>query len=127
MYKNDGKNIWSIFMSEKTYEDFFNDDNKKRLYAMIERLAKFKGQRISYENYRKVLKARLMKKAMLNGCNAVQAQEREAYSHQDYERVVEAIQIATEEETKAYWELEMFRTEIDVWRTEQANNRRIMD
>lgn len=114
-------------MSEKTYEDFFNDDNKKRLYAMIERLAKFKGQRISYENYRKVLKARLMKKAMLNGCNAVQAQEREAYSHQDYERVVEAIQIATEEETKAYWELEMFRTEIDVWRTEQANNRRIMD
>jgi hypothetical protein len=114
-------------MSEKTYEDFFNDENKKKLYAMIERLSKFKGQRISFENYRKVLKARLMKKAMLNGCTAVQAQEREAYSHQEYERVVEAIQIATEEETKAYWELEMFRTEIDVWRTEQANNRRIMD
>ena len=81
----------------------------------------------SYVRPGKVLKARLMKKAMMNGHNAVQAQEREAYSHQDYERVVEAIQIATEEETKAYWELEMFRTEIDVWRTEQANNRRIMD
>lgn len=114
-------------MSEKTYEDFFNDENKKKIYSLIERLSKFKGQRISYENYRKVLKARLMKRAMMNGHNAVQAQEREAYSHQDYERVVEAIQIATEEETKAYWELEMFRTEIDVWRTEQANNRRIMD
>lgn len=114
-------------MSEKTYEDFFNDDKKKELHGLIERLSKFKGQRISYENYRKVLKARLMKKAMVSGHNSVQAQEREAYSHQDYERVVEAIQIATEEETKAYWELEMFRTEIDVWRTEQANNRRIMD
>jgi len=114
-------------MSEKTYEDFFNDDNKKRIYDLINRLSKFKGQRISYENYRKVLKARLMKKAMVGGHNAVQAQEREAYSHPDYEKVVEAIQIATEEETKAYWELEMFKTEIDVWRTEQANIRRAME
>jgi hypothetical protein len=114
-------------MSEKTYEDFFNDENKKNLYNMIARLSKFKGERISCENYRKVLKARLMKKAMLSGHNAVQAQEREAYSHQDYEKVIDALQIATEEETRAYWELEMFRTEIDVWRTEQANNRRAME
>lgn len=114
-------------MSEKTYEDFFNDESKKRMYAIIERYAKFKGQRISYENYRKVLKSRLMKKAMASGHNAVQAQEREAYSNPEYERVIDAIEIANVEETKAYWELEMFRTEIDVWRTEQANNRRAME
>lgn len=112
-------------MVDKTYEDFFNDESRKKIGSLIDRLSKYKAQRISYENYRKVLKAKLMKKAMLNGSTAVQAQEREAYSHPDYEKVVEAIQIATEEETRAYWELEMFRTEIDVWRTEQANNRRL--
>ncbi len=112
-------------MVDKTYEDFFSDENKKKIGELIDRYAKYKSQRITYENYRKVLKARLMKKAMLNGCNAVQAQEREAYSDKDYEKVLDAINIATHEETKAYWELEMFRTEIDVWRTEQANNRRL--
>lgn len=112
-------------MVDKQYEDFFSDENKARLYKTAEDLAKYKGQRIAYENYRKILKARLMKEALKNKHTSVQAQEREAYAHPDYERVVEAIQIATEEETKAYWELTMFQTEIEVWRTQQANNRRL--
>lgn len=114
-------------MSDKTYEDFFSDDKKIELQLTIKKFAEFKAKRITFENYRKILKARLMKKAGSNGHNSVQAQEREAYADQEYERVIEAIQIATEEETKAYWELEMFKTEIEVWRTEQANNRKFMD
>ncbi len=114
-------------MSDKTYEDFFSDEKKAEIQEHIRRLADYKSKRISFENYRKILKARLMKKAQLSGHTSVQAQEREAYGNPEYEKVIDAIQIATEEETKAYWELEMFKTEIDVWRTEQANNRRFLD
>jgi prolyl oligopeptidase PreP (S9A serine peptidase family) len=114
-------------MSDKTYEDFFSDEKKAEIQEYIRRLADYKAKRISFENYRKILKARLMKKAQLAGHTSVQAQEREAYGNPEYEKVIDAIQIATEEETKAYWELEMFKTEIDVWRTEQANNRRFLD
>lgn len=114
-------------MTDKTYEDFFSEEKKLEVQGYIKQLSSYKANRITFENYRKVLKARLMKKAMKNGHTSVQAQEREAYSDIEYEKVIDAIQIATEEETKAYWNLEMFKTEIDVWRTEQANNRKFLD
>lgn len=114
-------------MTDKTYEDFFSDDKKLEVQNYIKQLASYKSNRITFENYRKILKARLMKKAFGNGHNSVQAQEREAYANPEYERVIDAIKIATEEEIKAYWNLEMFKTEIDVWRTEQANNRKFLD
>lgn len=114
-------------MTDKTYEDFFSDEKKLEIQNYIKQLASYKANRISFENYRKILKARLMKKAFVAGHNSVIAQEREAYGDPEYERVVDAIGIATEEETKAYWNLEMFKTEIDVWRTEQANNRKFLD
>ncbi len=112
-------------MSDKRYEDFFNDEKRLELYKMAQDLATYRGQRIAAENYRKILKSRLMKEALKNKHTSYQAQEREAYSHPDYEKVIEAIEIATVEETKAYWALTLFQTEIDVWRTEQANNRRL--
>lgn len=112
-------------MVDKKYEDFFSDEKRKQNYELARKYGEFKGQRGMFENYRKVLKARLMKAALKNGHTSVQAQEREAYAHPEYEKILEAIQIATEEETKAYWELHLFEIEIDVWRTEQANNRRL--
>lgn len=114
-------------MTDKTYEDFFSDERKLEIQALIKKFAEAKANRITFENYRKVLKSRLMKRASSNGHNSVQAQEREAYADKDYEQVIEAIQISTEEEIKSYWELEMFKTEIEVWRTEQANNRKFLD
>lgn len=101
-----------------------SEQRKMELIQKANDLGKFKGQRAAYEHYRKVLKARLMKKAMANGVTSVQAQEREAYADPDYENIINAIQIATEEETRLYWELKIFETEIQVWRTEQANDRR---
>lgn len=100
---------------------------EKRKHEMIQKaadLAKFRGQRVGLEHYRKVLKARLMKKAMKMGIKAAQAQEREAYSDPEYEQIIEAIQIATEEETRLYWELNLFKSEIDIWRTEEASRRK---
>jgi predicted nucleotidyltransferase len=102
------------------------ENKKKEMLEKANNLAVYKSQRISYEHYRKVLKARLMKKAMANGVTAVQAQEREAYASIDYEQIINAIQVAVEQETKLWWELHMFENEIQVWRTQQANERNVL-
>jgi len=109
---------------DKTFQDFFNDDQKKKQMELIATFSKFKGKRVSLEHYRKIVKARLMK-SFESQFRAVAKQEIEAYAHPDYLQIVEALEIATEEETKAWWALEMIKLEIDVWRTEQANNRKI--
>jgi hypothetical protein len=110
--------------TDKSYEDFFNDDKKIEQLELIENYAAFKSTRVGLEQYRKVMKARLMKEFEPQ-FRAVAVQEREAYAHPDYAQIIDALQIATNEETKAWWKLEMFKLEIDVWRTEQANNRKL--
>jgi hypothetical protein len=100
---------------------------EKKRNEMIQKaadFAKYKAQRTALEHYRKVLKARLMKKAMASGIKTGQAQEREAYSSPEYEQIIEAIEVATEQETRLYWELNLFQTEVNVWRTEEASRRR---
>jgi hypothetical protein len=109
---------------DKSYEDFFSDSSKEKQIQLIANLAKFKSKRVGLEHYRKVVKARLMKQFEPQ-FRAVAVQEREAYAHPEYIQIIEALEIATEEETKAWWSLEMLKLEIDVWRTEQANNRRL--
>lgn len=109
---------------DKSYEDFFNDDKRKEYAEKINTLAKFKGQRTSLDHFRKIKRAQLMKD-FSSVHKAIAVQEREAEAHPDYAAIVEALEIAITEETKAYWALEMIKLEIDVWRTEQANIRRL--
>ena len=47
--------------TDKSYEDFFNDDKKIEQLELIENYAAFKSTRVGLEQYRKVMKARLMK------------------------------------------------------------------
>ena len=85
--------------------------------------AKAKSKRVYLEEFRKSKKALLMKDALLKGIEAVNAQEREAYSHPEYLELLEGLAAAIEIEETLKWQLEAARMRTDIWRTEQANAR----
>lgn len=103
-----------MFLTEKKKLDILNKSEEH---------AKYKSKRVSLEDYKKILKSRLMKEAMASGVSSNQAQEREAYADPQYEGVIDALEIATRKETELYWELKLFDIEVQVWRTYQANKR----
>jgi hypothetical protein len=82
-----------------------------------------KSQRIYLEEFRKSKKALLMKDALLKGFEAVNAQEREAYSHVEYLEVLVGLASAIEREEELKWKLEAARMRTEIWRTESANAR----
>jgi hypothetical protein len=84
------------------------------------RFAKAKAERVYLEEYRKSLKAILMKRTFET---TVAAQEREAYSDPEYLQLLKGIQEATEIEEKLRWDLIGAQARVEIWRTEQANNR----
>jgi len=85
--------------------------------------AKAKSERIYLEEFRKSKKALLMKDALLKGFEAVNAQEREAYSHAEYLEVLVGLASAIEREEELKWKLEAARMRTEIWRTESANAR----
>jgi hypothetical protein len=64
-----------------------------------------------------------MKDALLKGFEAVNAQEREAYSHPEYLEVLVGLASAIEREEELKWKLEAARMRTEIWRTESANAR----
>jgi hypothetical protein len=82
--------------------------------------AKAKATRIYLEEFRKSKKALLMSKSIES---TIGGQERDAYSHQEYQDLLKNIEVAVEEEEKYRWELIAAQARIDVWRTQQANAR----
>ena len=84
------------------------------------RYAKAKSQRVYIEEFRKSLKAILMKKS---GQDTIGAQEREAYAAEEYKELLEGLRVATEVEEKLRWDLIAAQARVEVWRTEQANYR----
>lgn len=84
------------------------------------KFAKAKAERVYIEEYRKSLKAILMKRSLET---AVNAQEREAYSHQEYVELLEALKEATEVEEKLRWDLVAAQARIEIWRSQEASNR----
>lgn len=85
-----------------------------------EAYAQAKAQRVECEEFRKSLKAMLMKKS---GVEAIGAQEREAYAHPEYIAHLKALAAAVEQEEALRWKIEAARMRVDVWRSQQANNR----
>ena len=82
--------------------------------------SKAKAERIYLEEYRKSLRAILMKRSMET---AVNAQEREAYSDKEYIELLNGLKVAVEREEEERWGLIAAQARIDVWRTTEANNR----
>jgi hypothetical protein len=82
--------------------------------------ARAKSERVQIEHYRKSLKALLMKRS---GETAIGAQEREAYAHSEMIALLDGLKAAVEIEEKLKWEITAAELRVEIWRTEQANNR----
>lgn len=72
------------------------------------------------EEYRKTLKAKLMSEMIGEPVNA---QERYAYAHPQYEQFLEDWKTQKEITEHLRWKLEAAKTKISVWQTIQANDR----
>jgi hypothetical protein len=92
------------------------------MWKIAPEFAKAKGERVYLDEARKSLKAVLMKKC---GVEAIGAQEREAYAHEDYQAYLHGLSAAVEREESLKWRLIAAQAAIDIWRTQQANNRNI--
>ena len=51
------------------------------------------------------------------------AQEREAYANPEYVELISGLAAAVEEEETLRWQMEAAKMRVEIWRTEQANNR----
>lgn len=90
------------------------------LWKIAPLYAEAKGTRVYLEEFRKTLKAQLMK-----ACpeNAIGAQEREAYADPTYAEHLKALQIAVTQEETLRWRLVASQAAIEVWRSQEASNR----
>ncbi len=82
--------------------------------------AEAKAARIYAEEYRKSLKAIIMKRSMET---AVNAQEREAYSDPEYLKLLKGLEEAVEVEESLRWMLIAAQLRIEIWRTQEASAR----
>jgi len=85
-------------------------------------LAKAKSERVYLDEYRKSLKAILMKAC--DESSAV-AQEREAYADPAYIKHLEALRTAVEQEELLRWRMVASEAAIEIWRSQEASNRMI--
>lgn len=90
------------------------------IIANANKFAKAKSERIYLEEYRKSLKALLMKRSLEE---SIGAQEREAYAHEEYRELLQGLKTAVEIEEKLRWDLIAAQARVEIWRTEQANLR----
>jgi len=82
--------------------------------------ARAKAERTYIEHYRKSLKGILMKRSMET---AIGAQEREAYAHPEMIQLLEGLKEAVAIEERLKWDITAAELRVEIWRTEQANNR----
>jgi hypothetical protein len=68
------------------------------IIANATKFAKAKSERVYLEEYRKSLKAILMKRSLED---TIGGQEREAYAHDEYKQLLEGLKVAIEMEEKA--------------------------
>lgn len=85
--------------------------------------AKAKAERIYLEEFRKSKKALLMQEAFLAGVDTMAGQERDAYARSEYRELLEGLKAAVETEEKLKFQLIGAQLRVDIWRTNQANNR----
>lgn len=85
-------------------------------------LATAKANRVYLEQFRKSKKAILISEAPQG---RVQDRESFAYSHPEYIGVLEGLRVAVEKEEELRWMMAAAEAKVEVWRTQQANNRAI--
>ena len=99
-----------------------SDPNKAVDYLLANagKFAKAKSERVYLEEFRKSKKAILMAQSTADAANA---REQYAYSHPEYLSLLDGLRAAVEVEEKLRWDLIAAQARVEIWRTEQANNR----
>ena len=101
-----------------------NDDDVEKaldyLRDTAETCAETRAARVYLEEYRKSLKAILMKD---HTDLAVNAQEREAYAHPDYVKHLAAMRVAVFEDEKGRFLRHAAEAKIEAWRTQESTRR----
>jgi hypothetical protein len=92
----------------------------EQIWKLAPAYAKAKADRIYVEEYRKTVKAQLMKGC---GLEAIGAQEREAYADERYTAHLDAIREAVQVEEELRWKLVAAQSAIEIWRSMEASNR----
>lgn len=90
---------------------------------MIDPYAQARAQRTYLEEYKKSLLALLMKKAALAGEKTTSGQERDAYADPEMTAHLAALKEAVEDEEKLRYHMKQVEMEVEVWRSQQANER----
>lgn len=86
----------------------------------VEDAAQARANKVYLTEFRKVKKAELMKQ-----CNeeAVNAQERYAYAHPEYSKILDGLKEAVLQDARCEFRREAANAKIEAWRTQQANYR----
>lgn len=85
--------------------------------------AKAKADRVYLEQFRKSKKAMLMVEAEKQGIKTVSERECYAYSHPDYIGLLDGLRVAVENEEYLKMQIAAAQLRIELYRTEQANQR----
>ena len=89
-----------------------------------EKYADAKASRVYLEEFRKSKKSLLM----LQSDEKTQAgKEAYAYAHDEYVSLLDGLKVAIEVEETVKWQMIAAQARIEVWRTQQANNRNIVN
>ena len=94
--------------------DFLRDNARKAAQAT--------ANRRYLEEYRKVLKAALMRE---HPKESLGAQEALAYSHEHYDKHLSAMKTAIEEDEYFKWMMTAAEAKLEAWRTQSANIRKV--
>ena len=90
------------------------------IIANAAKFAQAKANRVYLEEFRKSKKALLMQQSQEQ---TSAAQERDAYAHSEYLKVLDGLKAAVEVEEKLRWDLIAAQARVEVWRSEEASNR----
>lgn len=84
------------------------------------KFAQAKANRVYIENFLRSKKSLLM--AEIEG--SIAAKEAYAYAHPEYRELLEGLRAAVEAEETLKWKMTAAELSIDVWRSQEASNRR---
>jgi len=99
------------------------DERRYELESLASEYSTAMGEELELTEFRKILKAELMKKAEVNGVTAIAAQEREAYSQPEYKTNIEGLRVATEKRCLAQWKLKIAEMGCSIYQTQEATKR----
>lgn len=91
--------------------------------AIIPKYSKSRSYRTYLEEYKKSLISILMKEAEQGGHKTGTAQEREAYANPRYISHLDTLAQAVKDDEFNRYTVRQLELEIEIWRTNQANNR----